>query len=510
MWKIDEAIVAGAHHLCNNFDSEHDDVPWFEVRVVPKTCSYLYHYDIFDQTHAPGRALDAIMTAETLTSFNAEPKVITKYKKSLKRSLGKDGFLGSINAKGEREVYFHNFRETLLAYNALYRYRGDEDAYQWGTNFVNVISYLENKRGFWDKSNLQDYRLRNGAPLFLESEDPTNAAGRLIYALIQWGETVKDESVLQLASRFAEYALHHCFDDNGNLTHRVGAHVHSITSTYSGICEWLLKCRQLDKVKVQFVEKIFQNTILPLSSFSGWTKELRDRPGMGGEINSTGDIIQALICLHMLTNNDNYLAIAERMIRGHLLPSQVFPEQLPADYIIEPPSTNKKAEYIKERIRGGFGFPYPEERAPLHYDNQYCRITTLDITGGAVQALCKIKNYSSVLYNGTIYLNFLLPACTTEFDLQQNSLNKFTLICHSIVSMRIPSCPFYTVNGMRFDYKNRHKFLPGKYEIIFEFAEQSINETLFGKEYKTYFVGEQVTKMFPEATYSDMFDKFSK
>ena len=38
---------------------------------------------------------------------------------------------------------------------------------------------------------------------------------------------------------------------------------------------------------------------------------------------------------------------------------------------------------------GGFGFPAPNDRVRRHYDEQFVRITTLDITAGSVQAMCR-------------------------------------------------------------------------------------------------------------------------
>lgn len=507
---IDKAIEEGAQHLTKNFDSEQDDRPWFEVRLEKDKPGYLFHFESLDDPHAPGRALDAMLSAETMTDFTAGEEVIEKYKKAVRRSVNApDRLPGIFNSEGKRQVFFHNFREALLAYNALYRYRNDREAYNLANEMLEILLYLENGTGYWDSERMRDYRGKTGNPDFIENNDPTNSAGRLIYPLIKWHETTGNREALDLAHRFAAYALNECFDSEGRFSKRVGFHVHSITSAFSGICDCKLYDKNLCEFETARLEKIFKTSILPLSSVTGWVKELKDRPGMGGEVNSTGDIIQTMLILYRLTENYDYLSAAEKAIRGHLLPSQVFPEDIPENFRIQMANPDEMHKNIAERMTGGFGFPFPEERAPLHYDNPYCRITTLDITGGAVQALCRIKLFSVEKCRGKYTVNLLLPQKLPGITLEQTALNKFILTTALPAEMRIPDCASFSDNGEIHGFRKSFLFSPGRHEIVFAFNKKTVKENLFGNEYVTEFIGEQAVKIIPEGKISNMLSAFS-
>ncbi len=506
---LESAIKEGAYHLTRNFDSERNDLPWFEVRLEKNKPSYLFHFESLDEPHAPGRALDAMLAAETMTSFKTSDDVIKKYKKAMFRSIDAlDRLPGIINSEGKRQVFFHNFRETLLAYNALYRYRRDKKAYELANEMIDILLYLENGKGYWDSERIKAYREKTGNPDFIENNDPSNSAGRLIYALLKWYETTGDEKAYKLAGRFSDYALKESYDENGNFTDRVEFHVHSITSTFFGICDYELTKKEKNKINISRLEKIFKKSILPLSSLSGWVKELKDRPKLIGEVNCTGDIIQAMIALYRLTNKTEYLSRAEKAIRGHLLPSQVFPEDLPEDLVIQAENPDEEHKNVAQRLRGGFGFPTPADRAPYNYDYPFCRVTTLDITGGAVQALTRIRLFAVEKLNEKFKVNFLLDTKIQGFYLKQNSLYDFTMISALSVEMRIPLCKGFYDNDKFVKYSKIYTFTAGRHKIKFNFDKVIVKEELFGEHYETVFVGEQAVSIIPAGINSDMFSLF--
>ena len=97
-----------------------------------------------------------------------------------------------------------------------------------------------------------------------------------------------------------------------------------------------------------------------------------------GEINNTGDMIQAAIHLGR-TGHPEYFEMAERMIRSHVLPSQWLKGQefhRPADA-----PENALKEFPTD-ADGGWGFPGVSDR---HVPGG--RSDVLDITQGGIQCL---------------------------------------------------------------------------------------------------------------------------
>jgi hypothetical protein len=80
---------------------------------------------------------------------------------------------------------------------------------------------------------------------------------------------------------------------------------------------------------------------------------------------------------------------AETMLRGHLLSSQVMGIATIESEWSAGGKEPSLQDNIASRLLGGFGFPTPNDRAPVHYDEPFVRITTLDITAGSVQAMCR-------------------------------------------------------------------------------------------------------------------------
>jgi hypothetical protein len=100
-----------------------------------------------------------------------------------------------------------------------------------------------------------------------------------------------------------------------------------------------------------------------------------------GESNNTGDLLRAALLLGHAGWGD-YFEDAERILRGHLLPSQAIDvDDLPDD----PDETDDSVHRRASRLRGGFSFPTPNDYL-LHLD---ATIATYDITSGAVDGMCE-------------------------------------------------------------------------------------------------------------------------
>ena len=102
-----------------------------------------------------------------------------------------------------------------------------------------------------------------------------------------------------------------------------------------------------------------------------------------GEINNSGDILETALILgswgHLVAYQD-----AERIVRGHMLPSQL----RDVSFIGDPPNLGGEdgLRDVAARHLGAFGFPAPYGQKPLHAD----RVSfNMDIVGGGVASLCE-------------------------------------------------------------------------------------------------------------------------
>lgn len=504
MWNVKHAIEEGMLHMTRSFDPDRDDLPWFEIRLEREKPGYMFHYPDLDEPHAPGRCLDAMLYAEAVTGCPVPEEAVARFRKTLAYSLNApDGFNGCWDETGRRRIIFHNFREGLLALNALVRWRGDEEARTWGDRLVSAIANLAQPDGSWDAVGLR--ALEREADV-LCGDEPATTSGRLVYALLQWADTTGDTRAEELAGRFARHALASCFTPEGELSDKAGWHVHSLTSTLSSLADWFL--RTGDREGLERVAQILDTGIKPWMSRSGWVKELRGPEQLGGEVNSTGDLVQACLCLAQGLGEDGYYARAEEMLRGHLLPSQVFPEDLPEAWKREDPAAGDRCRDISGRMRGGFGFPWPEERAPLHYEHPYCRITTLDITAGSVQALCRAYVEGAKVREDLVRLDLLLPRREPGLVVEQPSLREFVIRSVRPVEMRLPVHQGLTVDGQPVAARDRLCLRPGRHCLRFAFPLREETESLQGHPYRTAWVGEQAIAMEPRGKVSHLFARF--
>ena len=504
MWDLKYAIREGMEHMTRSFDKDGDMRPWFEIRLEEGKPGYMFHFPGLDVPHAPGRCLDAMLMGEAVTGIPADDVAVALFKKWLMISMdAPDGLVGDWGEEG-RFVRFHNFREGLEALNALVRYRNDEWALEAGTEFVKKLDALLGVDGCWKHEKMDELskQVRVNAPLNL----PATHEGRLVYALLLWHHTTGQQLALDMAGRIVPYTLRVMFDAEGNRTPNICEHVHSVTSTFSSAADYY--CLTNDKIGMASLVPAFFKTILPLGCRSGWMKEntLPTSPYIVGETNSTGDIIQACLCMGKVLEDDTYYAIAEEMLRSHLLPAQVFPEDIPENWRIQAGEGDVHAD-IAQRMRGGFGFPLPSERAPLNYNQPYCRITTLDITAGSVQAICRCVMEGVERDQNSFRVNLLVDAKQPGFSLKQTALNTWVVESFLPINMRLPKNNGVMVNGEALIAEGRLHLRPGRYEIRLDLTDTWEEELLFGQPYKTRWIGEQAVDMLPRGEVSDMFAK---
>lgn len=386
-------IELGMQHLMNSLDADQDGIPFFGIRLTREGYWYLYHTPVFDVPHVIGRCLDALLYAETISRVQVpatfEEEMVRHFLPSFAESDHLNGFIDP--SDGQRRVLFHNLREGLLGLNALVRYRHDEQARSLATNMLGTISHITALDGALDPEAVEALGVP-GTYLGYKGPPPT-VSGRFVGALVKYYRTSWDPIAIALADRFARYNLEQCFTSDGRLTDWAGAHVHSITGTIASAAA--LGILLNDGALIERARQIFDIGLWAVHTSFGWCKEnWMNRLDMG-EANNTGDLIQAALSFATWGYPD-YYEIAEQMVRNHLLRSQIVDTSI---FQENPDKEGDQYRNIGPRALGGFGFPTPNSLLET-FDGwasigQEPSITTLDITAGAVQALCEV--YKAVI-----------------------------------------------------------------------------------------------------------------
>ena len=157
----------------------------------------------------------------------------------------------------------------------------------------------------------------------------------MIRALAQVYRQSGDEVALELARRFASDNLESAFNADGGIRAEAGTHMHSITGTITGLIDYGLLMD--DEAIIERARRAYDKGMAPYRSSYGWVKEFRWESWLAeplaaagyagfdvnrGEANNTGDLIEAALLLGGLGYAD-YYEDADRMLRNHLLASQV-------------------------------------------------------------------------------------------------------------------------------------------------------------------------------------------
>ncbi|MFV2044847.1 MAG: beta-L-arabinofuranosidase domain-containing protein [Anaerolineales bacterium] len=274
----------------------------------------------------------------------------------------------------DRRLRFHahDVREAILSLTSLIQYRNDQDARKRARLVLDRIQRLTLWDGTFNAKEVAKFPLLADARFTEQMRSPDEkiytdrnlfniacwTRGRWIMALCKYYRVTQDAKALELAKRFVRLVRRISFTEDGKIHPTEFDHTHSITGTVHGLIDYGLLVD--DEEIVKHGRRIFDVGLASVSSSYGWSVESawgeRQRPNRG-EVNNTGDMIQAALLLGR-SGLPEYFQDAERRIRGYLLPSQI--------------------------TDGGWGFPGPNDR-----NGGAGAGSVLDITAGAVQALCE-------------------------------------------------------------------------------------------------------------------------
>jgi hypothetical protein len=363
--------------LLGILDTSRRHLPYWNCEFDQGDLQYFKHapYDgeaVWDRLHNSGRVLHGLTMAEAVTGWRTDPVIIADLTHHLVGvfSAG-DGLPGDSDTKdGKRVVSLHNLREALNGLTALIK-RGDPQATPLARQLVRRL-----RESLDDEGRLRPEWLPSYVGAY--SSQP-HMEGRTVDALVRYHRVSRDEVALETAGLITAFALRHCFSADGALTPLAGTHGHSINVLVAGMLDYALETK--DAALLDRVRQAFDVGLASFNSSFGWSMESLHRPVLRGEANNTGDLLRAALLLGR-AGWPEYYGRAERILRAHLLPSQLTEVQ---GYSDDPQATEDHRRSLASRCLGGFALPTPNDlqvnpQAPLH---------VCDITSGALDALCE-------------------------------------------------------------------------------------------------------------------------
>ena len=425
---IVDAIRLGCNTMQRLFNGDDNNMPFMVGRARPQPALYMSAgYD----GHLPGRHLNALLNAESAVGVALDESAIEKHKRAVFFS-----YSGPLALPlGRRRVgeplscvAGHNLREGFHALYALAAFRDDEQACIMAERSIELILDLLIINDSWDVDRLESM----GLVVEDRQENFTRTLPRAIGSLVKYYRVTGHGPALELAILFKEKLLSdHFFEDGLYSVERLGTHGHSIACDLSSLAQ--LADLTNDLFLLERVKIFYDNGMWDLRDQIGWVIEKTgesaiDRPDVG-EGNSTGDLVETALILGR-RGYPHYFEDAERMLRCHLLPSQL----RDVDFIGD--------QQIAKRIRGGWGFPAPYGHEPLELDGFDAVRFHSDIVGGVVASLCEAYRGCTRFDDSGHHVDLLFDRETDAINVESNYTNKnfgVTLKQPGPLWIRIPS-----------------------------------------------------------------------
>ena len=399
--------------MSSAFNPDDNDIPHFGSRVYPEA---FYSFAWFAQeSHVPGRHLNALLNAEDAAGIVLDEDAVDKHARAAFFSYsGPVPLPLNRHEMGGPLVHFvaHNVREGFHALYALCKYRRSERAMELAERSIAAIFRLWDPAKGWDKAYLE-------GQLGLQVTDWEFITGlaRAIGPLVKLYRATGHAPALELAIHLKNKVTAEFFTASGTYDRATfGTHCHSTTCVMSGLAQ--LADLLGDAALLERVKAFYDNGLWAMRDALGWCLEGTRDDSMSdlGEINNSGDILETALILGHWGHTECYQD-AERILRGHILPSQL------RDISFIPQTPNPQNEDAKrdvaQRHLGGFGFPAPYGHWPADADPKTFGISfNMDIVGGGVGSLCEALREVARTNQAGTWVNLLFDHETPNVQVQ--------------------------------------------------------------------------------------------
>ncbi|MBR5507775.1 MAG: hypothetical protein IKV88_07005 [Clostridia bacterium] len=463
------SIELGCQMMGQAFNADDNDIPFFISRVWPK--AYFDYHDGHAEAHVPGRHLNALLVSENVAGISFDEKIISTLRNAAFYSLSgpiplplnrevKEG-----RAVGEPKRFLeHNIREGMHAMYALSKFRNDMRADETMHKMIDFINNHFVPNMAWDSSVTQHPDIIHIFP-----DSYIQGIARSIGPLVKYYSFSGYEPALKLACCLAEKTLE-CFPENGEFNQVIMGtnHVHSITCVLSSLAQLTKATDNLELI--QRVRLFYDNGLQELRNELGWAAELSDSTiPARGELNISGDILETALILAQFFGV-HYYDDAERILRGHILPSQLRDNS----FIQTPENINHEDRLrdVAKRHIGAFGFPAPYGHQPKG-EYEFISFNT-DIVGGTVASICEAYKACTSYENNQHHVELLFDKKTEYIEVispYHTGEMKVTVKIPGSLNIRIPSW----VEREKINVSESEWYISGDYIVI---PEPVINKTI--------------------------------
>ncbi len=493
-----------------------------------------------DLTHNVGRALDGLLKGQSATGKQPPESVINQLRSILFATIDNEpGFPAAFDRDQKQlTLMSHDLREAAQALLELAIRRQDQEALDRLGKLMETLLRITDEEGAYRPDVVDSIPLlRVRKPLgslaaFTDEGDliyePPNAGfyhpqattvdrGRLVMALTQVYRHTGDPRALELAKRFVRRVRTHSFSEDGQLLQDAGSHTHSITGTVHGLAHYGFLARDLETLT--HARRILDRGLAPTRSGFGWSVEnaWRERLVGRGEINNTGDMVQAAIHLGR-AGHPEYFEMAERMVRSHVLPSQWLegqefhrPEDAPENALKEFPV----------HADGGWGCPGVSDR---HVPGAGSAI--LDITQGGIQCLWAVMRHSVSQDQWGVRVNMAFSAesesARVESRIPLEGRVTITLNRNGSLWYRKPSWVPWEDFSIRIEDQPLKIRRIGAWavtsiqesgtalEVVYPLVRRQQEEWVHHKRYRFVYEGDTIVAMSPRGTYAPMYPEVAE
>ena len=432
---ITDAIRLGCRTMQNVFNADDNNVPFFRSFVWPEPKLAFHPY--LSEAHVPGRHLNGLLNAEDAVDVRLDERAVENHRNAALFSYS--GILPfPLNRNEEKgtliNFHTHNLREGFHALYALVKFRKDKKAQEIAEKSIDTIFDFWTPEQRWDKERIK------GLGINIRDNCFVNGEARAIGPLVKYYRATGYTPALKLALILKEKAISEVFISDGSYDEeRFNTdHSHSITCVMSSLAQ--LADLLNDSSLMKHVKAFFGNGLLKMRDEIGWSPEVVFQEGSDhGECNNTGDILETALILGRFGYTE-YYEYAERILRCHLLPSQL----RDVSFIIDPPNPDEidGLHNIADRNLGAWGFPAPYGHKSIGKGRRGMLSFNLDIVGGTVGSLCEACRETVRNINTGTWVNMLFDCETNEVKVK----SPYTNDCLSIemkrtgaLFVRIPS-----------------------------------------------------------------------
>jgi hypothetical protein len=429
------ALAVG--HIFNTLDERQDYLPFFHYELIQAPVCQMH--GPFDSPQVVGRFLDALGCCAPIIELPNAPDVYDALARQLYDSLERhpSGLPWNAPTPWQPDVAaMHNCREVILGLLALSNWREDAAAEPALRRLCrSILSAIGDEARFPGECLGPDGWTTAFSGILAT---PPATTGRMIRPLVQYYRQSGDEVALELARRFARDNLITAFETDGSIAADAGTHMHSITGTITGLIDYGILLG--DDTFIEGARRAYDVGMRPFRSSYGWVKEFRWAPWLAeplqaagyaghdinrGEANNTGDLIEAALLLGSV-GYTGYYEDADRMLRNHLLASQVVdtswvqeavgPEDTIEDTREDTDEDTDEARYgeVGRRARGGFCFGSPNDL--MSYAEEAFQINA-DLVGGATQAICEAWRAIAAVDESSAQIHLLFSKQDTSLAL---------------------------------------------------------------------------------------------